>query len=799
MDEFFKEEDLKDYSDDDPCCSEQVIKKTLCLEHSPDDLILHICRFEYANNRMIKIRTPVQIDPVINVKKYSQSEQDILYRLHGIVIHHGNSPRTGHYTYINTAGPSPVLIDDTKIRKHDGSNERTDCYLLRYEKISIDTKYDEFLAVLACHIFSQGLRIGMERYLPSSMMSIRKQRISELVESTEMVKIEDVKLHRLSKLLQDGIDSKEMAMSTPKDMIDNIINYLFGENNDMTRRTIGISFLQLLKCLDCNFRDVVQRFEITYQPLSRSTAEKMQCPRCFGYTVVVQDIVTKLGHSVVLQNSASLIEKDISEWLTSLAFLHPPKNIRATWSAYYSTEDVALIKYEDTNVGDSHCIAKVTAMGETETISKRQYHEIVETETSQQRNLNNFLFVDIVNLEDQIRYKVDEDYNLKLDGWDKLKIDLNVVDRRLCDIFDISINIGNDTMPSEEVIKFMTGEFASTNIDLFGKILLCDDDTFLFISADWLRPDSALDHSLQHGLLPRKCWLDKNLIFIPVNDGNRHWMLIVFHPASLTLFYLDPLNGTMNRQILENVVSFIHFKHLMERGFELQSQVTVTNLMKTGYFPKQNDGSSCGAYVCLYIMMLFRNLYHDATAVRGSCVRQLVFSKVLSAVYKERSHDIVELKVIIGASYLDQIVHDICVGIRSERHDKFFKNPMKEKKYESAGFGKLYISEHDYFCLQLHLIKRYFRSKRSSTKIQPSTSVFDDASQLNAFVRQNLHYVSWYVECVLAKEVLVEVVSREMHVDIPSVNHICMSTETSLYEQVKTEVKLARQTKYKQK
>ena len=114
------------------------------------------------------------------------------------------------------------------------------------------------------------------------------------------------------------------------------------------------------------------------------------------------------------------------------------------------------------------------------------------------------------------------------------------------------------------------------------------------------------------------------------------------------------------------------------------------------------------------------------------------------------------------------------------------------------GFGSCYITSEDFKCLEVHLLNRYFKTRKELFKINRICTIID-AVTLNDFIQQNLNYAQWYVECVLAKEVLTEVLSRKFRLPKDVVENECVSSEYSIKEFMKTEVKIAREAKQKMK
>ncbi|CAC5409985.1 unnamed protein product [Mytilus coruscus] len=196
----------------DACCEESEIWRSFRLLHCPSDLIITLARYIYKNNRVEKVRTPIILDPLINLSRYIDSNEDKVYRLKGIVVHHGNSPALGHYTYLNTEGPSQIIINDNIFDISHDNSYVTDSYILRYEEIPM---YDCLPAMLhqliVCLLSSQGLLIAIEKYLNSEMLSVRKRKTIDLLKSIKFTDTCVFHSQQALKILYEGIHSLGQA------------------------------------------------------------------------------------------------------------------------------------------------------------------------------------------------------------------------------------------------------------------------------------------------------------------------------------------------------------------------------------------------------------------------------------------------------------------------------------------------------------------------------------------------------------------------------------------------------------
>ncbi|CAC5397741.1 unnamed protein product [Mytilus coruscus] len=93
------------------------------------------------NNITRKNRKPISIDRILNMGKYMSTQTGLLYRLTGVVIHHGTSPRNGHYTYVKTDGGPQIQINDCSFKVYDDANLLKDSYLLQYEQFRMMKPY----------------------------------------------------------------------------------------------------------------------------------------------------------------------------------------------------------------------------------------------------------------------------------------------------------------------------------------------------------------------------------------------------------------------------------------------------------------------------------------------------------------------------------------------------------------------------------------------------------------------------------------------------------------------------------
>ena len=107
----------------------------------PDSLVLHLNRFRRENSMTKKNLTQVQFPVDINLGRWSLAE-DGIYKLYGVICHHGSSVNSGHYTsYVfNKTRKSWLKCDDENVTEVVvtkvvcGSTFRS-AYMLFYDRV----------------------------------------------------------------------------------------------------------------------------------------------------------------------------------------------------------------------------------------------------------------------------------------------------------------------------------------------------------------------------------------------------------------------------------------------------------------------------------------------------------------------------------------------------------------------------------------------------------------------------------------------------------------------------------------
>ncbi|CAG2246614.1 USP44_49 [Mytilus edulis] len=129
--------------------------------------------------RALKISTPILMENVVNFGKYTQPQSDVLYRLKGVILHHGSTPRSGHYTTVLVDGAKKVELNDSSFTIYEGNKIMTNSYIALYEQIN--STEDISCSVLSdatrylCEL--ESFRIQMECESEVDGISVRKVKI----------------------------------------------------------------------------------------------------------------------------------------------------------------------------------------------------------------------------------------------------------------------------------------------------------------------------------------------------------------------------------------------------------------------------------------------------------------------------------------------------------------------------------------------------------------------------------------------------------------------------------------------
>ena len=378
LDKYFEDEELDVY-----CCPEVKRWRNVRISKLPSDLSICLLRYSIRNNRSIKTRKQISLNSIINMGKYTVDKSDVLYQLTGVAVHHGVSPRYGHYSYIHYKGGIPIEINDQTIKVYNGSCHLTDSYILHYELIPSD---DEI-----CHRSIPYILIGLSEskgwsmltdYLQSSsVLSLRKKLILEYLQKANVT--EDNVSHSwyAYALVQEGINS---VYYLPEDdvSLENLtralLSYLGSNQMYALESNFGVTSVMKSECGKCGKVTVNKQHNMivdisNLKPIKSIITSDHQdiCSLCREESVTEEEYILKFGNSVVIKGNPSMLHPDT---YCKIITMFTPK-------AILSTSDTFLIRHigNDVEIFQLHSSGEVTDtnMEEVAKVTNSSSHEVL--------------------------------------------------------------------------------------------------------------------------------------------------------------------------------------------------------------------------------------------------------------------------------------------------------------------------------------------------------------------------------------------------------------------------------------
>ncbi|CAC5368014.1 unnamed protein product [Mytilus coruscus] len=288
---------------------------------------------------------------------------------------------------------------------HDNSYV-TDSYILRYEEIPTCDCFPAMLhQLILCLLSSQGLLIAIEKYMNSEMLSVRKRKTIDLLKSIQFTDRCVFHSQQALKILSEGIHtlchSTTYEMETANLLLPKILEYVLGENEIFLSNSFGITYLQSSKCSTCGNQEVQVIHSIIFEneALTKSNAPSTKCPLCNASTYSKITVITKLGHTIILQNS--LLPEEITTNLTNCTFFQQLNALRLEWKACLTSDTVFMV-HENENNRKSYAMVKDFDKIEVfnETNFNKSFNE------ARQPSESCITFLDVTNVTFKVNYQV---------------------------------------------------------------------------------------------------------------------------------------------------------------------------------------------------------------------------------------------------------------------------------------------------------------------------------------------------------------------------------------------------------
>lgn len=714
-------------------------------------------------------------------------QSDVFYRLTGVVMHHGAGARKGHYTYVKEDGGKPVLFDDAAISIFDSNRILTDGYLFQYELIPDDDNICHHSLPGVFHAIKETMGSEIDNSVPFTLgLSVRKNELLQLIEKLEISNDNIHNSWKIYKLLQESIGPATFYNGEDylQEVIKAVLEYFCRNCPNVLQRAFGLSTIRHAHCASCNFKSTHNQHDIItdideLQPVHTylSTASKSTCTVCGEKSLTEEKYITKIGNTVIVTGFLDMI---YPKSLQQLGAMYSPR-------AFLSPSGTILFRGKDNNV----LPLLLEESGSLINISSDDISSTLQDTT----NPCIFLLDRRSDIEvlDPLYKLIEANGDFQIDS-ETLSLSIPAEDISLIEKFTAPFTSGSLKLEKDDVDRFLHKDFSDKNIDAFCHTLTKEDNCIIMPAA-WY-------HDSLSSLQKEFTWFDKKCIMIPANVRQNHWILIVIRPAERTMYYLDPLAMEPITEVLDRVWCVLNNQCVLETFTSVKGHWIVQNLMETGLFPVQRDSSSCGPLTCLYVTMIKGNRSVGQLNVTGIQLRQYILNEIIKS-YKEQAegYTVFGIHNIILTSDLDEIVHNIVTGKQKSNtaHNSFMENPNVIHRKALIGYGSDFIERDEYYEVESYLFDRYFTQIKKPFRLPNNQCIFDDADELNKKLLQNFVYKGWYVDCVLVKEVLAEVLGRIHGKSGTEIRRLCIETEFSATEAIKDEIKGFREARKKLK
>lgn len=756
----------------------------------PNTMILSLQRYKVNKwDNIEKDRTNIYPDNLVNFKKYTTREDELIYKLEGVVMHKGPQPTSGHYTALRKASDSFILIDDEHVQKYQDNTLNKDGYLLIYSSLKISDSF--FIYLTCCCISNSAIHASLEFYmLNAAFMSPVKRQILDRfanfrINTDASVVPGDNKLLYL-------IHHSQVKVRCNVEYIYDVVNYLVDQYPYAPQHILGVDVLQHFSCDNCNkifgkTKHVIILKEDDIESY-RKDRFMVETDCTCGKKITGRQVISKIGKTVLIQSSPGMT----SGFPNMRVVLPKVANVIFPDVLLEFNVSVCLIPQERCAVffSDNYCVL-LDNCEEMTTISQDQFLELA----AKKRHV---LFCDKTTDEDKVKNlcakQPGEDFP-KMFGYEIVETILPEFDRdteKMLNSFSCSISKNNYNLDGSKVESFLHGWLTDLHIDLFLSALASDTNNknCVVLPCNWFS-------KISHDYIPNQTYHEwnKKYVLIPINVQNSHWILIVLSLKDRCIVYLDPQGGFYD-EIMAKMLHFLRIQLFFHTGKKMDfEEWIVKEAALSESFPKQNDCESCGVYVCLYATLILKRAALDRKIYgQDYTIRQLVLLELLQRTFFQQKQPF-GLKEILLYKNLDETVLSIAsadensVGESLKRHKTFLKNPSYYYCQYLVNFGGDYYAAETIDDATRYLKKRYFVER---SILYQREVIFRDLprdDRLNKLLASNWTYATSYIRDVLVKEILIQILADHHSIDLKTANDLCVKTEVSFINEKRNKVR----------
>ncbi|CAC5375338.1 unnamed protein product [Mytilus coruscus] len=522
LDRYFEGEEI-----DSCCCGDSKRWRQVTISEFPADLSICLIRHSIKNNRSVKNRKPITLNNLINLGKYTEPRRDILYT--GVVIHHGSSPRFGHYTFLKYDGGIPIVINDDKFSVYHEAYHLTDSYLLQYERVPQDkdichSHLPHLIALNGC----EGWNLTIDAMTNASNISVRSRMILNHLEQKKIDESTVTHSWRAYRLIQEAIGPVDIFNGSNQFecLINSLLSYICSNNQSLMGDNFGLSTVERTTCLTCQHTttNTVHKNCIDFQnlmPLKSiiSNDELERCPVCKEESSVeIKHCILKYGRTVIIKGNSDILH---SNGFSKLISKFTPKAVICSMFTFIFRQigrDVEILQIETPNIVTEVSMETIQSVADQYMLDLI----VIADKVDESETINNYQIIDETTF-------IEPDNNLNLH--------LQSCDVNFMDGFNAPLRVNGYKLECEDVSRFLCGQFSDINIDTFFSTLKLDNS--LIIPSSWFASNIGIGKT--NKTEGKDTWFDKDSIYLPINVNRNHWILTVIFPKDTLIHHFDPL------------------------------------------------------------------------------------------------------------------------------------------------------------------------------------------------------------------------------------------------------------------
>ncbi|XP_068222866.1 uncharacterized protein [Palaemon carinicauda] len=573
----------------------------------PNTVIILLKRFRFENGRSSKVMDKIEIDQVLNLSQFCDTNisSNMSYHLKSVVCHHGASLATGHYTtfVLDKTKQHFIEYDDLNVstRPLNDSRLASGSYVFMYDRVP--AKIPAIIRpMLKCLSYTGGLQqASTENFGQARSMSLKKQMLKSIASG-------HIDNHTLE-ALESGLGTISCSYRSCIELIEAVDTFLFKQDENSV--SVGIECFEsvcekIWKCRNCQRRKhkssqllilEVDRLTVSTCVDALQKVGPSDFPqRCNCQSDNFQVFVSALPKTLLVhvKDCTSLMTGDF--YVPEISTLNIQSSVICALPLLGGTYTAVSALAFDSG-GACSLLKKVGGRLEKQSdsstgnaVSLQSCSEVLLFYDKQPSTvvyvLPSYCSLDFSQLESLSLGSLDE-VTLQRRKFKQTVIQNMVIDQRMIN----SLTKPQNWLTSKEINAYMhllcnlsIGKIHSVDSGWFSQKLLSGNFTKIVVYGSESRHLS---------------WARFDFVLIPINeDENRHWTMCVVDMKNKIVYYSNSLT-TENRDLVFQLFRYLAYEVLVHEGEIIKfSDWRCCFFSSNKAFQKQNDGSSCGVFVC---------------------------------------------------------------------------------------------------------------------------------------------------------------------------------------------------------